>query len=217
MTLENLKKLNSNLKIYGIDSPEFKEYGRRITDIDTTEIVKAGQEFTFPQSGSIYEASTPAFESLNIAKEITDKCFGELDTQIGYCYGHNNYLNALEWHTASEINIAVTDLVLILAKRSDLTDNKMDSSVTKCFLLKKGDIAEVYATSLHFCPCEVSSDGFGCVVGLPKNTNTPLNEKSDNKLLFAKNKWLIAHNDNAPLIARGAVAGISGENYKINY
>ena len=217
MTFENLKKLNPEIEIYGVDSPEFKEYGRRITDINTAEIVKVGSEFTMPESGTIYEPSTPAFEALGIAKEITDKCFGQLDAQTGYCYGYNDTLNALEWHTASEINIAVTDLVLILAKRSDLTDNKMDSSVTKCFLLKKGDIVEVFATSLHYCPCQVSADGFKCVVGLPKGTNTPLDTKPDDALLFAKNKWLISHNDNAALLAKGAAAGISGENYKIKY
>ena len=96
MTLENLKKFNPKLAIYGVDSPEFKEYGRRITDIDTSEIVSVGSEFNMPESGTVYEPSTPAFEVLSIAKEITDKCFGQLDAQIGFCYGYNDTLNALE-------------------------------------------------------------------------------------------------------------------------
>ena len=46
-----------------------------------------------------------------------------------------------------------------------------------------------------------------------------LNLRSDNadKLIFRKNKWIMAHEDNKVLIERGVVDGIYGENYKINY
>lgn len=215
--LDKLRLLNPNMHIFDTNSPEFREYGVKIGDIDTDEIIKVGESFKMPESGTVYEPSTPKFEELKIATEITDKYFGQLPAQIGYCYGYNDTLNALEWHTASEINIAITDMVLILAKRSDLEDNKMASTVTKSFLVRKGEIVEIFATSLHYCPCQVSDDGFRSVVGLPLGTNTELDKTPDNKLLFAKNKWLIAHNDNAELIAKGAVAGISGENFKLKY
>lgn len=217
MKLEELKELNPNICLFSADSPEFSLYGRKIEGIDTEEIVNTASKIAFPKEGSVYEPSTPCFESLRIAKEITDTCFGELPTQIGYCYGHNDTLNALEWHTSSEINIAVTDLVLILAKRENLKDNSMSSADTKAFLLKKGDIVEVYATTLHFCPCEVEAGGFGCVVGLPKGTNTPLDSAPADKLLYRKNKWIIAHKENTGLLAKGIFGGISGKNYKIKY
>lgn len=217
MTLEKLKELNPNICLFSADSPEFSLYGRKIEGINTEEIVNTASKIAFPEEGSVYEPATPCFESLSIAREITDTCFGELPTQIGYCYGHNDTLNALEWHTSSEINIAVTDLVLILAKRENLKDNSMSSADTKAFLLKKGDIVEVYATTLHFCPCEVEGGGFGCVVGLPKGTNTPLDSAPSDKLLYRKNKWIIAHKENTGLLAKGIFGGISGENYKIKY
>lgn len=78
-------------------------------------------------------------------------------------------------------------------------------------------MVEIFATSLHFCPCEVDKNGFGCVVALPKGTNIPLEEKAENPLLFRKNKWLIAHEENEGLIGRGAVPGITGPNYEIKY
>ena len=59
--------------------------------------------------------------------------------------------------------------------------------------------------------------GFGCVVGLPKDTNTALVDSKESKLLWAKNKWLLAHTKNEGLVARGAVAGITGENFEIKY
>ena len=128
-----------------------------------------------------------------------------------------NYLNAWEWHMSSEINIAVTDMVLILGKLTDYKNGTIDSSTAKAFLLHTGDIVEVYATSLHFCPCEVNKNGFGCVVALPKGTNVPLDEKAGNPLLFRKNKWLVAHKENEGLIAREVVPGIVGPNYEIKY
>lgn len=217
MTLEQLKELNPELQIYGVDDESFAEFGRRITDADVTEIVEAGKNIIFPQEGSVYEASTTTFEKLQIADWIRKECYGELPTQIGYCYGHNSLLNAWEWHTSSEINIAVTDLVLILAKRSDYRDGNIDSAKAKAFLLKAGDMIEVYATSLHFCPCEVDKKGFGCVVALPKGTNVPLDETVSDPLLFRKNKWLIAHAENVGLIDRGIVSGITGLNYEVKY
>ncbi len=217
MSIENIRALNSKLKIYTTSDKEFAEYGVVIQNINTDEIVKTAEKIEFPKSGSMYVPSLDAFEALNIAKEITDLCFGTLDTQIGYCYGKSNYLNALEWHTSSEINVAVTDLILLLAKRSELKDNKLDSSCVKAFYIKKGEMIEVFATSLHFCPCQVEEDGFGCVVALPKGTNVPLDGTSPDPYLFRKNKWIIAHNDNKVLIDKGVVAGISGENYEIKY
>ena len=87
----------------------------------------------------------------------------------------------------------------------------------KGFFLEKGDIAEVYATSLHFCPCQVSDNGFSCVVGLPKGTNDILDKPSTDKLLFKKNKWLICHDENTALIEKGVYPGIHGVNYEVKY
>ena len=217
MELESLKLKNPQIKLYGIDDADFQEYGRRINGVDVTEIVETGKKIEFPKEGSAYEPSTPAFEELAIAEWIQKNCYGELPTQVGYCYGHSNYLNGWEWHTCSEINIAVTDMVLILGKLTDFQDGTIDSSTAKAFLLKAGDMVEIYATSLHFCPCEVDKEGFGCVVALPKGTNVPLEGKVDNPVLFRKNKWIVAHEENEGLISRGVVSGITGPNYEIKY
>lgn len=213
--LEKLKKLNPQMNFFSVFDKEFNEYGR-IIELDSKDIIDAAKNIPMPESGSKYEATTAAFEELPVAKTITEEYFGQLDAQIGYCWGYSNRLNALEWHTSSEINIAVTDLVLILGRRQDLKDGKMCSSETKAFYVPQGTSIEVYGDTLHFCPCMVSDKGFGSVVALPRGTNTPL-ENREQKLLWAKNKWLISHNDNAALIGRGAVAGISGENFEVKF
>ena len=101
MNYEIIKNLNPTLKLYKTSDAEFSEYGRIIKGIDTSEIVKVAEEIKKPETGSLYEASTPAFEALSIKNEIQDICYGELPAQIGYCYGHSNFLNGWEWHTSS--------------------------------------------------------------------------------------------------------------------
>ena len=85
------------------------------------------------------------------------------------------------------------------------------------FYLEKGDAVELYSSTLHFCPCHVSDNGFSSVAALPKGTNTPLDEPSDDKLLFKKNKWIICHDKNQSLIEKGVYPGIHGINYEIKY
>lgn len=216
-TLEFLRSKNPKLPIFDVRDEAFSEYGKICTGYDTAEILDEAQKIEMPAEGSVYLASVEAFEGLSIAGKITEDIFGLLPTQIGYCYGHSNALNGLEWHCCSELNVAVTPLVLMLAKRSDIRNGRIDSSCVKAFFVPAGTVIEVYATTLHFCPCEVSADGFGCVVALLKGTNLPHETEREDKLMFRQNKWLLAHVNNAGLLARGCVAGIDGENYKLLY
>ena len=215
--LERLKKLNPSLPLFSVDSPEFKEYGRVLSGIDVTGFIQTAKTVPMPESGSAYRASLDAFEALPAAKDIETYAFGTLDTQMGYCYGYNDTLSALEWHTSSEVNVAITPLVLMLAKRSDMVGNEIDSARVKAFYLPKGTVIECYATSLHFCPCQVTEDGVQMVVALPRGTNEPLLSPVDDPLLFRRNKWLISHVENQALLARGAVGGIYGTNFKLRY
>ncbi len=213
--LEHLKKKNPNLPIFSVEDAVFAPYGRIISSLDVSKIKEAAEKMDMPKEGSIYLVSVESFEQTSAAGQIRDVLYGELPIQVGYCYGHSNFLNAAEWHTSSEINIAVTPLVLILGQITDIHDGKLDSADMKAFYVPAGAVIEVYATTLHFCPCEVESSGFGCVVALPAGTNLPLERSCEDKLLFRKNKWLIAHNDNKALIERGVVPGIFGENFEV--
>ena len=215
--LNELRIKNKEIEVFDVHSNEFSKYGRVINGLVIDEIVTVVKAIEMPESGSNYVPSVEEFEKLNIAEKIRTDFFGELDTQIGYCWGYNNFFNATEWHTSSEINIAVTDLLIIVGHVWDVKDNTIDSSAFKAFYVPEGTVLECYATTLHYGPCEVQKDGFGWVVALPKGTNTLLDSEYDDKLLWAKNKWMIAHIDNAELIAQGAVAGVTGKNFEIKY
>ena len=215
--LKTLIEKNPSLKFYSVKDPAFKKYGR-VIDMDASEIVAACKKMTYPESGSQYIASVKELENLNCSQRIMDETFGSLDAQIGICHGYNTTMNALEYHKSSEINVAVTPLVLILGLEQDMDGFEYDSSKAEAFYLEEGDVVEVYATSLHYCPCQVSDSGFSSVVGLPKNTNTPLERKIEtDRLLFSRNKWLICHDTNENLLARGIHGGLHGENYTVKY
>lgn len=215
--LNALKSKNPELSFYDVHSSEFSKYGRIINGFDISEIVNEAKKIANPESGSAYLPSVEDFERLDIAGKMKSQLFGEMKIQVGYCWGCNNVFGATEWHTSSEINIAITDLVIIVGNLWDVKDNAIDTSSFKAFYVPAGTVLECYATTLHYSPCSVSDDGFGWVVVLPKGTNTPLDGEYEDKLLWAKNKWLIAHNENTELVQDGAVAGVSGINFEVKF
>lgn len=201
---------------YKVTDEKFRKYGRIIKDMDCTELIEKTKETPLPED-VIYVPSVPELEALAVFEELKTKAYGELPIQIGYCNGHNRKLNALEYHRSSEINVAVTDLVLMLGWQQDVEkDFTYDSAKVEAFLIPAGTAVEVYATSLHYAPCHVEDSGFQCVVVLPKDTNLPLDKvhggEYEDKLLTAKNKWLIAHPD---ANINGAFSGIKGENLSL--
>lgn len=202
------------ITVHNVTDEAFKKYGKIITSLELTGILKEMENTPLPDD-VIYVPSVPELEKLPVHEILKTMTYGELPIQIGYCNGHNNKLNALEYHRSSEINIAATDLILLLGMQQDITeDNTYDTSKVEAFLVPAGTAIEVYATTLHYAPCSVDGKGFRCVVVLPKDTNLPLDEKhassAEDKLITAKNKWLIAHKDSG---IEGAVHfGLLGEN-----
>ena len=205
------------MQIYEVTDTRFRKYGKVIRNIDFSALTEAMKKTPFP-SDVVYEPSIAELEALPVAKEIEKVFYGELPIQIGYCNGHNVLLNAVEYHRNSEINVAVTDLVLLIGHQQDIEpDHTYDTSKIEAFLVPAGTGIEVYATTLHYAPCHVNDGGFQCVVVLPKGTNTeltfPTEKAGEDSLMTAKNKWLIAHEDAK---IEGAFNGLKGENVQID-
>lgn len=202
-----------------VTDKSFRKYGRVIGNYDLTEIIKVMNDKTPLPDDVVYEPSIADLESLSIFSDLEKREYGGLPIQIGYCNGHNHLLDAVEYHRSSEVNIAATDMILILGAQQDVeNDYSYDTAKMEAFLIPQGTMVEVYATTLHYAPCSVNDNGFKCVVVLPKDTNLPLQgEKSavgEDKLLFARNKWLIGHPD-TDLGKDGAFIGLKGENLSI--
>jgi hypothetical protein len=204
--------------IKSVTDKAFKKYGQVLKNYDCTEIIEKMKSTPLPDD-VIYEPSIEELEKLSIAKELQDREYGELPIQIGYCNGNNYMLNAVEYHRSSEINIAVNDLVLLIGSQQDIEDDySYDTSKIEAFKVPAGTIIEVYATTLHYAPCNANEDGFRCVVVLPRDTNLPLeneiSKSGEDALLFARNKWLIGHKD-TDLGEQGAFIGLKGENISL--
>ena len=205
------------MKIQKVTDPAFRKYGQVLEGYDFTGLIKEMKHTPVPED-VIYVPSVEELEALDIMKDLQNKGYGGLPVQIGYCNGHNKKLNAVEYHRNSEINVAVTDLVLLIGHQQDIEpDHTYDTSKIEAFLVPAGTGIEVYATTLHYAPCHVNEGGFQCVVVLPTGTNTDLTfqtEKTgEDSLMTAKNIWLIAHED--AKIA-GAFNGLKGENITID-
>ncbi len=206
------------MKLKSVSDPEFRKYGRVVKGYDCSELIQAMQTTPLP-GGVVYEPSDARLESLAIFSELRNREFGGLPIQLGYCNGHNTMLNAVEYHRSSELNIAATDAVFLVGCQQDIDPDNFtyDTSKIEAFLVPAGTMAEVYATTLHFAPCNADNNGFRVVVVLPAGTNLPLETKQEqleDRLLFARNKWLIAHPD-TDLGAQGAFVGLVGKNRSV--
>lgn len=207
------------MKIYSVNDPEFKPYGK-VLGYDVNGLVKALDDSTPLPDGVEYVMSSAALEYTDAFGVLQNNAYGGMPIQIGYCNGHNTKLNCLEYHRDSELNIGSTDFILLLAKADDIVDGKLDTSKVKAFLAKKGQVVEVYETSLHYAPCSAAKDeGFKVAIVLPKGTNgavpslTAFNE--EDKWMTACNKWLLAHSESAEA-KDGAYVGLTGENIDIS-
>ncbi len=207
------------MKIHSISDPAFLKYGKVLTGYALDDLIAAMNRIEIPDD-TVYVASCPELEQLPVFHDLQNRGFGGVPIQLGYCNGHNKKLNALEYHRCSEINVACTDMVLLLGAQQDidLNDYTYETKNVEAFLVPKGAAIEVYATSLHYAPCHVSDEGFRSVVVLSRGTNTDLDQtplkQGEDALLFAKNKWLIAHED-AGLQSQGAWVGLKGDNITI--
>lgn len=225
MNYEDVKKLNAgSLILRHVEDPEFREYGWLLKDYDFSGLIDYTCKKTLvPKDGNIYVASETALEELSLSIKLEQEVFGSMPIQVGYCNGMNSYLNALEYHKSSEVDIAATDLILLLGRVQDVNSNSYTVDGLQGFYLPAGTGVELYATTLHFSPYKIDETGFRCVVILPSGTNLPLerrervvdNKASEQVLLFARNKWLIAHPDNKVLQERGAHPGLIGDNLHI--
>ena len=200
------------MEIIDVRSDEFREYGEVLEGIDVSELLQVlDTESPCPDDGTVYVPSVPELEKLSVYSVISDHVYGGMPVEIGYCNGTNYKLNCLEWHRGSEVNVSSSSFVLLLAKIDEIIGGKLDTANVKAFRVPAGVPVIVYETTLHYAPCGV----FKCLVVLPKGTNEAKPEIKaetwEDGLLFAANKWLLAHPDTSEA-ASGAYVGITGRN-----
>ena len=207
------------MKIYSVYEKEFAPYGRVAAGLDTAALLDALQKTPQPETGVEYVPQDESLQALPFAQQAQDHLYGGMPVQLGWCNGHNTKLNCLEYHRDSEFNLGTEEFILLLARQEEIENGLLDTAKVKAFRVPAGVLVEVYATTLHYAPCHTDpAKGFRVLVALPAGTNTekpavpPVTE--EDRLLWAKNKWLLAHpaSDEA---AAGAYIGLAGENIDI--
>ena len=208
------------MKIYSVYDPEFKHYGQIVEGMEDAirQILDVLKQKSLPEAVE-YVAADPDLQALPAMDEISGRLYGGMPVQLGWCNGHNTKLNCLEYHRDSEFNLGAEDFILLLARQDEITDGALDTAKVKAFWVPAGVMVECFATTLHYAPCHADpKKGFQVLVALPHGTNTDkpaITPKSwEDRLLFARNKWLLAHPDSDEAAA-GAYKGITGANIDI--
>ena len=206
------------MEILSVFSPEFRAYGRVVEGYPVKGLLDALAQ-TPLTDGVVYVPREPLLHAAPEAQAIGEALYGGMPFQLGWCNGHNTKLNCLEFHRDSEFNLGTEEVILLLGLQGDSVDGRLDTATVKACRCPAGVLIEVYATSLHYAPCHTDpAKGFRVMVGLPENTNTDYRPEGGanvmDRMLWARNKWLLAHAESAEA-AQGAVVALDGVNIDI--
>ena len=206
------------MKLSSVFEQSFASYGRVLSGLDCAGLYQVMEKIPMPPSGTSYAPSLPDLEASMVRSELENGVYGCMPVQVGMCWGHNTKLNCLEYHRDSEVNIGSSEFILLLAHEWEIHDGVLDTACVRAFKVPAGTAVELYATTLHYAPCQVSSKGFRVAIALPRGTNEPLPEsairRGEGRLLTARNKWLLAHPESDEA-KTGAVIGLAGANLDI--
>lgn len=207
------------MEILPVTHPSFANYGQILTGYDLTELLDVMQKVIPVPAGVDYVPEVAELMAVPVAKQLQDRAYGGMAVELGYCSGHNTKLNCLEYHRDSELNLGTGDFVLLVAKREEMVDGRLDTGKVAAYHVPAGVLVEVYATTLHYAPCSAhAGEGFQVLIVLPRGTNldkpvfTPGNPEDE--ILAARNKWLLAHADSSEA-KNGAPVRLDGENVDI--
>ena len=197
-----------------VTTSDFRPYGYLLNG-DFSDVVEyLEEESALPLEGNIYTREDEEMFGLPSSKKIHEMVFGLGEMEAGYCNGHNTKLNCMEFHACPEVNVAGTDMVLLLALPKDIVDGKLDSSKAKAYFVPEGTALVLRPYVLHFSPCMYKEKPFRCAVFLSGGTNRDLALKPSDPLLWKENKWLLAHPESKQA-KDGAYIGITGENTEV--
>lgn len=198
------------MQILKVTDEAFRPYGKVITGIDVSDIIRAMEKTPCPKDDVVYVASEADLEVCGSAKQISDSLVRR--------NADPDWLLQRKQLSSECSGISPRQRDQRSGDRYDPdpgkgagyhTEQTYDSSKMEAFLVPAGTVIEVYATTLHYAPCNVAESGFKAVVVLPKGTNTDLDPYTkatkEDEMLFARNKWLLSHPE---ANIEGSVAGI---------
>lgn len=207
------------MEIKSVFDADFVRYGQVHEGYELGGLLTAMKTIPLPEEGTAYRPAIPELETQSVFHQFEQNVFGGMPVQLGMCWGRNTKLNCLEYHRDSEFNVGTHDFILLLAKQDEIVDGMLDTAKVRAFRVPAGVLVEVYATTLHYAPCHTDeAEGFRVAVALPRGTNEAKPAikaiTEEDQLLWARNKWLLAHEDSAEA-GQGAAVRLSGDNNDI--
>ena len=206
------------MKILPVTDASFAPYGRVVEGYDVAPLLAALEKTPLTDS-VVYVPREELLHQAEGADKVGEALFGGMPFQLGWCNGRNTRLNCLEFHRDSEFNLGTEDFILLIAKQGEIVNGVLDTACVKAFRVPAGVLVECYATTLHYAPCHTDAQkGFRVMVALPAGTNTDYRPEGGantmDRMLWARNKWLLAHAESDEA-AQGAVVALKGENIDI--
>ena len=188
------------MEIKKVTDKAFKKYGAVIEGMDFSELLAWAKTTPAPDE-VVYEPSIPEAEALPICEDLSRQVYGEMPIQIGYCNGKNRKADTFEYHRGEELDVAVTDLIVVVGSRKDMDSLlSFDLANAEAFFVPAGTAIMLYSDTLHYAPCSAGDGVFQCVIVLPRGTNYPsekenIKKTAEDELLCMKNKWVLTHPD----------------------
>ena len=219
--LKKINDLNPGRNILPIHDDSFKKFGvihkgfkidRLLEYLDHNQV----------NDEIVYNADVPEMREKFASQldPIMKSVYAGMDVQVGVCYGRNNILNALEYHHGSEVYIHATDMVLMLALVEDIKwpEGVYNSALIRSYYAPRGCVIELRGGCMHYAAINVfRQKGLNLIVSLLRGTNLKINFKissqNRDKLIIAKNTWLLVHPEYEPAKKEGWHVGIIGENF----
>ena len=208
--LKTIQEKNRNLMIYDIKNPIFSRYGQfhKVVDLKQFE----------PQLAQTHQTTPLEQLTVDLGADhdvLSYHYFGGQSIQGTLYSGHKQQLDTLEYHNSCELLIAVEDFVLAVGHRSELSqDYTYDTKHLKGFYVQKGQMIELYPSSLHSEPFELATEGVKVISVTPKKTGRRL-KSNQSKGLLTYNTWTLAHQDAQQ--SDELYVGLQGRNYSVNY
>lgn len=218
---------NSTAMILSVQSSRFKQYGQVLEGSAFQHLMdKAASITPIPEEGIVY---VPSLKELEVFDEIQALApyYDHQPLQVGFCNGRNQSMNGLEYHKSPEVIMALTDCVLFLCPFDLMQEFESVKTIdAELFYLPKGAVVLIKPNILHLAPCMVDQRGFKTIIVLPKDTNEPLDpheierrdssQEKEDRLLFKKNKWILAHPERQQLVSQNVHVGLVGENRMVH-
>lgn len=219
-TIDKIRMENKKYEIYDITDPKFNAFGNVLEGYDLTDIQNYAKEnIEIPKEGNSYSPSNTNLENFEVIKEIGADIYAGLPIEAGECSGQNTSFSAFEFHQGSEVNLILTDVIMILGKRDQMVNGYFNAQEdAKAFYIPAGSVIEMYGTTLHYSPCKVYESGFKVIVILIKGSNESLaiDFKSRNNQIIKINKFQMVHESRKDKIEQGIKVGLSGELIEIS-